>query len=49
VGGNQQFAKTITSILELSFEPIMLGTANRMGRSGAHQAPVENVEVQGSS
>jgi hypothetical protein len=37
-------AKAITGFLELAFEPIMLGTANRMGRSGAHQAPVENVD-----
>jgi hypothetical protein len=42
----KQIAHAITSLLELTFEPSMLRTANRIGRRGAHEAPVENVEEE---
>jgi hypothetical protein len=38
-----QTSHAVTGFLELTFEPSMLWTTNRMGRKGAHPAPVENV------
>jgi len=42
----KQAAHAITGFLELTFEPSMLWTTDSIGRRGAHQAPVENVEEQ---
>jgi hypothetical protein len=39
-----QTSHAVTGFLELTFEPSMLWTTNRMGRKRAHPAPVENVE-----
>jgi hypothetical protein len=44
----EQAAHAITGLLKLPFEPSMLWTTDRIGRRGAHRAPVENVEEQGS-
>jgi hypothetical protein len=44
----EQAAHAITGLLKLPFEPSMLWTADSIGRRGAHRAPVENVEEQGS-
>ena len=42
----EQATHAITGLLKLPFEPSMLWTADSIGRRGAHQAPVENVEEQ---
>jgi hypothetical protein len=46
---NQKIAHAITGFLELTFEPSTLRATDRIGRRGAHQAPVENVEKESST
>jgi hypothetical protein len=45
---SKKVAQTVAGYEVLVFEPSMLWTANRIGREGAHEAPVENVEQQNS-
>jgi hypothetical protein len=45
---SEKAAHAITGLLELTFEPSMLWTRYRQGREGTHEAPVENIEEEGS-
>jgi hypothetical protein len=44
----KQISHAAASLLELTFEPSMLRAADSIGREGAHEAPVENTEEEGS-